>query len=137
MPALLGLAAMTLFLGACGGDDESDAATTPAASVTAEAGPRLPDGDGAITVVARDLAFDVEMLQAPTGVVTIRLDNQDSGTPHNVHFFAGQDARGESAGETPIDSGRSTATVEMDLVAGSYFFQCDVHPNMHGILTVR
>jgi len=133
---LLSLAVIGLTLASCGGDGESDAASTPVASVASERSAGTPDADDVITVVARNLAFDTDELLAPAGNITIELDNQDSGTPHNIHFFRGGDAQAETAGETPIEDGRSTERLEMDLAAGEYFFQCDVHPNMHGTLTV-
>ena len=116
---------------ACGGDD-SNASNDPAGQVV-----KTPDGDGVITVVGLNLEFDTDEIYAPAGPVTIVLDNQDGGMPHNIHFFEGTNARGESVAETPLNNGPIEDTLEMDLEPGEYFYQCDVHPNMKGILTVE
>ncbi|MEX0749754.1 MAG: cupredoxin domain-containing protein [Dehalococcoidia bacterium] len=125
-----------LAVAACGGDD-SDPVTTPGASGTpAERGAKTPDAEGTIVIVARNLEFDTDELLAPAGAVTIEFENADGGTPHNIHFFRGANARGESVGETALGNGPATDTLELDLETGDYFFQCDVHPNMKGTLTV-
>lgn len=140
LPRALAFAAVAFVvlgatLSACDDDDPSDAGATPGGS-TPPAAIKTPDADGVITIVANNLAFDTDELRAPAGAITIVLDNRDSGTPHNVHFFAGEDTSGESAGETAIENGRTQTTLQLDLSAGSYYYQCDVHPNMHGTLTV-
>jgi plastocyanin len=137
--AAIGIVAWaTLGLGiiACGGDDESGASSTPAGSTPLAKVAKTPSADGSITVVAKNLAFDTDELSSPAGELTIVLDNRDGGTPHNIHFFLGANARGESMGETALTNGPSEETLEMDLAVGDYFFQCDVHPNMNGTLTV-
>ena len=128
-------------LAACGdGEPGSKTATpvrTPAgvASRTDTALPRpaIPD----ITIVAKNLLFDQTDLTAAAGIINVALDNRDAGDVHNVHFFRGAADGGTSVGMTSVTQGLSTETITLNLAAGSYFFQCDVHPAlMKGTLTV-
>jgi plastocyanin len=81
--------------------------------------------------------FDIEELEAPAGRIVITFNNRDGGVPHNIHFFEGDDADGESVGETDLEPGPIVQTLEMDLEPGQYFYQCDVHPTtMTGTLVV-
>jgi plastocyanin len=110
------------------------AAATPTAA-TAAAG--TPSAGTKITVTASNILFDKTALTAPAGQVTIELVNNDAGVPHNIHFFKGNDATGESVGMTPITTGPTTDTIALTFEKGTYFYQCDVHPTtMTGKLTV-
>jgi len=117
------------------------AAETPqAGSPTAPSGsPTATDGEGTtIEIAGVNSTFDKEELTAPAGAITIVFDNQDSGVIHNIHFFKGSDARGEDVGETELEVGPVTQTLEMTLEPGEYFYQCDAHPTtMKGTLTVE
>jgi plastocyanin len=97
-------------------------------------------GGGTITLSAKNatLKFDQEKLTASAGLATIVFDNQDSGVPHNVHVFEGSDAKGKSVGASALESGPVKQELQLTLAAGSYFYQCDVHPTtMKGTLTVQ
>jgi plastocyanin len=82
---------------------------------------------------ARGIAFGEACLAAPAGqAFTIEFDNQDAGTPHNIHIFAADpatdpDARSLFSGELVTGPGTATYRVSA-LPAGRYFFRCDVHP---------
>lgn len=130
--AVMAVVLLGVGASACGGDD-SGGSDDP----TVEQVVKTADADGLITVVGVNIAFDTDELYAPAGPVTIVLDNQDGGIPHNIHFFEGTNARGESVAETPLNNGPVEDTLEMDLEPGEYYYQCDVHPNMKGILTVE
>jgi plastocyanin len=129
--AIVIIGGAVLGMAACGGGESGASSTTPPAKVA-----KTPSGDGRITVVAKNLAFDTDELHASAGALTIVLENRDGGTPHNIHFFLGVNARGESVGETALTNGPSEEAVDLNLVPGDYFFQCDVHPNMKGTLAV-
>lgn len=92
--------------------------------------------DGRVTIVALNVLFDVERIEAPPGELTVVLDNQDGGLPHNVRFFEGTDSSGEVVGATPTRNGPAVDTLTLDLDSGEYYFHCDVHPNMAGTLVV-
>ncbi len=93
----------------------------------------------ALKITAVGILFDTDKLLAPAGQqLTITVDNQDAGIPHNINFFKGADATGESVAKTAIETGKIVQTLTFGpLEAGSYYFQCDVHPNMSGTLTVQ
>ena len=113
-------------------------APTPAAT-SAPAETATPGGSAGttLTIIGVSSTFDEEELAAPAGPITIIFDNQDGGVIHNVHFFEGDDADGETVGETELEVGPLEQTLEMDLQPGEYFFQCDAHPpTMNGTLTV-
>ena len=128
---------------ACGDDGTSAGAPTvvdsPIAAVPTQPAllVKTPDANGAITLVAHNLSFDADEARAPAGALTLTIDNRDGGTPHNLHVFRGSDNAGESIGETAIENGPATASLDVQLEASAYFFQCDVHPSMHGALTVE
>ena len=95
-------------------------------------------GSGGATIVAKGLAFQPAELTVPgEGQVTISFDNQDAGIPHNIHVFEGEDASAPSLFSGPLVTG--PAKHDYSFAApppGSYFFHCDVHPQMTGTLTV-
>ena len=97
---------------------------------------------GAVTtldLVAKDLLFDKESLEAPAGEpFDVVLDNQDSGVPHNFSIY-GDESAATTIFQGDIIQGVDKITSNLPaLDAGSYFFRCDVHPaTMTGTLTVK
>lgn len=161
--AVAAIAALAILFGACGGTDYGDAAETsspaPPAAVTAvrtvepTSAPTsvvtdapaptanatdAPAQPSEVTLVASSVRFEQRSLAAPAGEVTIAFDNRDQGVSHNVHVFRGNDASGDDVGSTEIETGAIRQTLALgDLAAGSYFYQCDVHPSqMTGTLTI-
>ena len=116
------LAAVVLLLAACGGDDDVD---------TPDAGACHDAVDGQLTLVAADLKWDTDCLQASAGPLTIVVDNQDDGQAHNVHL-----PTAEGSPASPLTQGPSQQELDVDLGDGSYEYVCDIHPNMVGTLTV-
>ena len=97
-----------------------------------------PVSGNQVAIVAQELSFDTETLQAAADVsFQIVLDNQAPGVPHNVSIY-----RDSSAGEAlltgEVVTGPARITYDVPaLAAGSYFFRCDVHPTqMTGSLVV-
>ena len=128
--ASLVLAATTLALAAC----SSGAGSTPAAS----AGPSASGDTGSgPTVVAKDLKFDTAELQVPADQeFSLVFDNQEA-PPHNVAIYTDESASQQLfVGE--IFSGPATKTYTVPaLAAGTYFFRCDVHPEMKGTVVAQ
>ena len=122
MRRLVTLAAAVLLVACTGGDDDSGS----------EGGGGCKDAaDGRVTLVADELQWDTDCLQAAAGALTIEVDNRDEGQNHNVHL---PDAPGAPA--TDLEQGPSRQELDVDLEPGSYEFICDIHPNMVGTLTV-
>jgi plastocyanin len=123
----LALAAVALVAAACGSSGATPAPTTPAASAD----------PNAIRISADKLKFDTAELQAPAGkAFTISFENKES-VPHNVAIYSDESASKKIAANDPF-GGPKTETVSVPaLDPGSYFFRCDVHPEMKGTLVVK
>ena len=121
----LGLLALAATLAACSGASANPA--TPAAPAGS------PSGD-AVSVVAKDVTFTTPAVSAPAGKpFTIAFDNQD-GAPHNIDI---SDASGSHVFKGDIVSDTQVSYAVPALAAGTYFFRCDVHPDMQGSITTK
>ena len=130
----LGLLGAALLLAAC----SSSAASSPAASDSAAA-PSTPAssvaGD-AVQISSKDLKFSTSTLEAPAGKpFQIAYDNQE-GAPHNVAIYQSEGGAEIFKGEI-ITGPKSIVYNVPAQEAGSYFFRCDVHPEMKGTLEVK
>ena len=87
------------------------------------------------TVTAAGIVFLETELTVPAGrEFTLALDNQDSGTPHNVEIKQGDTI----AFKGDIFNGVEVRVYTVPaLAAVAYDFLCTVHPNMKGTLTAR
>lgn len=95
------------------------------------------EGGGGLTVSARNLAFDTEVIELPADTpATLTFDNADPGQQHNISIYPGPDL-----GE-PLFEGELIAapdTIEYPIPpqpAGEYYFRCDIHPDMNGTVRV-
>ena len=115
----------------------SPATAEPGASAPPPSGPVAPDG--ALTVVAKVIAFDTKSLEVSAGEpFTIFLRNEDpAGTPHDVDIRSADGTTLQD--QPPIDGGTSEAYEYEPLEAGAYVFICSIHPidAMTGTLTVQ
>ncbi len=93
--------------------------------------------DGVLHITAQNIAFDTNCVQAPDGEpFTIEFDNEDVGTQHNVAIYA-DDTLAENLFRGDLVTGKDTVDYSVDpLPAGTYYFQCDVHPTMNGTFNV-
>jgi plastocyanin len=92
--------------------------------------------DGAVEINADDLEFDVSTIEAPAGQeFTVTLNNLES-QPHNFSVYV--EERGEQIviGEIVTGPDATVDTVVPALEPGTYFFKCDVHPDMNGTIVV-
>jgi len=123
--ATLALATVALTAAACGAAD---------AGQPAVAGPVDPN---APTIVAKNIAFTTPDVQVPAGkAFQLAFDNED-GAPHNVAIYTDSSAS-SSVFKGEIFSGAATRTYAVPaLPAGTYFFRCDVHPDMKGTIVAR
>ena len=102
--------------------------SAPAASVA--------PGTTTLTLSATNTAFDETTLTAPADKpFAIAFTNNDAGTSHNVEI---KDSTGADAFKGTIFAGVATQTYSVPaLKAGSYTFNCTVHPTMTGTITVK
>jgi plastocyanin len=124
----LGLLVLAATLAACGG--------ASAAPASGDAGTGAPGG-GAVSVTAKDLAFSQAQVTVPANeAFDLVFDNQD-GAPHNVAIYTDSSLKTKvSVGEIFAGPGQKTQAVPA-LAAGTYFFRCDVHPDMQGTLVAE
>jgi plastocyanin len=92
-------------------------------------------GGGVVAITAQNTAFDTTTIDMPPEQqVTISFTNNDP-LPHNLSIYT-------AAGGEPVFQGEvvtGPTTVEYSVVTpppGTYFFQCDVHPQMTGNVAV-
>ncbi len=122
----LALAALALAAAAC---STTNAGEPPAASVP-------PADPSAPAVVAKDMRFAPAEVAVPAGkAFTLSFDNQD-GAPHNVAIYSDASA-GTNLFRGEIVSGTKVTYDVPALAAGSYFFRCDVHPDMTGTIVAK
>lgn len=123
--ATLALATVALAAAACSSTNADSA--TPGAS----ADPNAP------VVVAAGMKFTTTQVEVPAGrAFSLTFDNRD-GAPHNVAIYADASA-GTSVFRGDIFGGPASKVYDVPaLAAGSYFFRCDVHPDMTGTIVAR
>jgi plastocyanin len=121
----LALVALAAFLAACSGANAAPA--TPAPSVD-------PD---ALQISSKDLKFSTDKLVAPAGkAFQIAFDNQEAA-PHNVSIYTDESASTKVFAEDAFGGPKQVLYDVPAMAAGSYFFRCDVHPDMKGTLEVK
>jgi len=117
-----------------------EATTVPsvAPSEPASAAPSAGGSGGAASVLqvsAINVTFEQAALTAPANAAfTIHFNNKDASIQHNVEIK-------DASGMTMFRGDLLTGAAETDyavpaLPAGAYTFNCTVHPNMTGTLTV-
>lgn len=133
------LAGLSLVAAACGGGTTDQGQQSPTPTETETESP-TPTGDettagGAVEleVEAENFAFDDSTYTVPAGGnVDLKFKNRDEGVPHTFTIYQSEDAQ-----EQIFDTGNVTGDAEEEFQfqapeAGTYYFQCDVHPNMNG-----
>jgi plastocyanin len=92
-----------------------------------------------VDIIAKDMKFNTSTITVPAGAkVTMNFDNQDSGIPHNVAVYDDKTAKTAIyKGEIITGPKKTTYTFTAPSKAGTYYFQCDVHPSMNGQFIVK
>jgi plastocyanin len=103
----------------------------------AQPGPSGGEGGGGITVVAQGTTFDTSRIELPPGrPTTIRFENRDAGTQHNIAIYTNSSLDQELFNGELI-TGPATVTYQIPpLEPGEYYFHCIVHPPMNGTVVV-
>jgi len=96
-----------------------------------------PGGPPTVQLAVENIAFDPNQLEAASGRdFIIEFENRDPD-PHNVAIFKGPDASAENVFRGEVFPGVRTVSYTVPAQEpGSYYFHCDVHPQMTGTLTV-
>jgi plastocyanin len=96
--------------------------------------PTLPPGG--VSIVADDLEFNTQRLEAKAGVAFGLLFENREGAPHNIRINDEGASDPLFVGE--IFSGPQTRLYEVPAIpAGTHRFRCDVHPAMTGEVIAR
>lgn len=118
-------------------------AETPTATPTetpAETPTETPAAAVTLNIVGKNIQFDKGKLEVSANTpFTIVFDHQDEGIPHNFAIYRMGPPASDLVTKTEIETGPVIQELDVDgLPAGSYFYQCDVHPTtMTGILEVE
>jgi plastocyanin len=117
-------------MAACSGSSEE---SEPAAG---NGGGTATVTDGAVEVTAADLAFDVSTIEATAGGdFTITLVNDDSA-PHNISIYTEEGGEMIGSAGATAEAGETVTVDVSGLEPGTYYFQCDIHPDMNGSVVV-
>lgn len=85
-----------------------------------------------INLTAQNIKFDMSTIAVPAGAsVTVNFNNKDSGTPHNFAVYqnlTGGSTKPIFVGQTITGPATTTYHFTAPTASGSYFFECDVHP---------
>ena len=88
------------------------------------------------TVIAKNIAYTTKQLKVPAGAaVTVNFKNEDS-VPHNIDFTVDQAGTQTFYKQDPLPGPISSTYSFTAPKAGTYYYHCDVHPNMTGTLSV-
>jgi plastocyanin len=106
-------------------------------TTAAAGGPSSPAAPSGPTLVAQNVQFTTSTLSFPADKpVTLTFDNKDS-TAHNVGIYDKKGGKELFKGSV-VTGPTSTDYQVSPLKAGTYYFQCDIHPDsMNGTLTVK
>jgi uncharacterized cupredoxin-like copper-binding protein len=95
------------------------------------------------TINAKNIQWDLkQLLFKANAKITVTVDNQDTslGVPHNFGLFTNAARTADKEIFKPakdVAPGQKVDYVVPALKAGTYYFQCDIHPSMNGTATVK
>jgi plastocyanin len=106
----------------------------------AVAPPVVEPPSATLSITAQGTAWNKTTLAALADTpLTLTMNNNDAGVAHNIHFSQGADPGGpdlDPPAMTEIENGPNVQTLNFGpLPAGDYYYVCDVHTNMEGVLT--
>ena len=134
--------AFGVVLAACSSNaDASTPAGESQAPASASAGGDAGSGgaevvDGTVEVTAENMAFSTDTITAPAGEdFTISFTNNDT-VPHNLSVYTEEGGDVIVQGEI-LNQGGSEEIDVSALEPGTYYFMCDLHPEMNGQLVVE
>jgi plastocyanin len=111
---------------------------TPSVVPSAAGTPAGAASANTLQITAHNIMFDKTTLTASAGNVTIQFNNTDTGIPHNFAVYNSPSGPTNEIKHTAIAAGPVTQTLQLTLVKGTYYYQCQVHPaQMFGKLIVQ
>ena len=137
------LSLAVLMLVACGGTDRAAPRATSPTGAASPAAPQCSPSGTTLQITAEKDKFDKDCLAVPADTpFTIEFTNKDKARgddpiyTHNVSIESTTGVRTFFAGETV--KGPKTVEYQVDPIpAGTYAFECDVHPRvMNGTFVV-
>jgi glucose/arabinose dehydrogenase/plastocyanin len=104
--------------------------TVPATPASQTTSPLAGGTTRAITLTAKNIAFDTNMITVPAGsTVVMTFVNNDVNIPHNFALYTDSTATGRIfVGDIVTGVKTVTYTFTAPSKPGNYFFRCDVHP---------
>ena len=94
-----------------------------------------PAGTPLVTVRTKNVVFDTQTITVPPEQpVQVRLGNEDAGIFHNIAVYRDAQASDLVARGKLFDGPRTRDYRFEGFPAGTYYFQCDLHPAMSGTL---
>jgi plastocyanin len=106
------------------------------------ASPTAPPGGGGgpttSAVVAEGITFDTAEIRLPADqAVTLTFQNNDAGIQHNIAIFPSESDLQDPLFRGEIITGPDSIDYQIPaLQPGTYYFHCDIHPNMNGTVIV-
>ena len=94
-----------------------------------------PAGTPLLTIRTKNVAFDTQTITVPAEQpAQIRVENEDAGIFHNIAVYRDAQASDLVARGKLFDGPRTRDYHFAAFPAGTYYFQCDLHPAMSGTL---
>jgi len=92
-----------------------------------------------VLVIAKNTAFNVKTIDLKANsLISLTLDNQDPGIPHNLEILTGPNGSTLVTGPAPFGGPAKQTWTFTAPAPGTYYFHCIVHPQqMNGTVTVR
>lgn len=141
--ALALIFALALVGSACAKQkDTGFPALQPSSSTSASPSPQNTTPATAVTLIGKNIQWDLKQLYfVANQKVTVTVDNQDTalGAPHNFGLFTDPARQANQIFKPAKDvaPGQKVDYVVQPLKAGTYYFQCDIHPSMNGTIIVK
>lgn len=132
--------ALALVASACSKQkDTGFPAIQPSSSGSSSPSPQSTVPVTAVTLIGKNISWDLSALYFEANKkITVTVDNQDQA-PHNFAIFTDPNRQ---LGEifTPKQDTQPGTKVDyavQPLKAGTYYFECFIHPSMNGKVTVK
>ena len=130
----------TLIVGGPPGGQPSAEPTNVSTAPPSTSSPTAPPPGGPtqnVLVVAQQTAFNTKQINLKAnGLVSMTLDNRDPGTPHNLEILTSAGGSTIEKGVDPFSGPAKQTWTFTAPAAGTYYFQCIVHPQMNGKVVV-